>query len=36
MKLVRYDAAKTALAAVAKIDEVKDIRDKATAMEAYA
>ena len=36
MKLVRYDAAKTALAAVVKIDEVKDIKDKATAMEAYA
>ena len=36
MKLVRYDAAKAALAAVVKIDEVKDIKDKATAMEVYA
>jgi hypothetical protein len=36
MKLIRYDAAKKALAAVVKIDEVKDIKDKATAMEADA
>lgn len=34
--LVRYNAAKTALAAAHSIDEVRDIRDKAEAMAAYA
>jgi len=34
--LVKYDALKAALAACITIDEVKDIRDKAEAMRAYA
>ena len=36
MELIKYEAARRALIDANSIDEIKDLRDKALAMEAYA